>query len=154
MPWNLQFALTEGDRRCLPVAPYWSKRLTVALGITRWQTVVLLLSMLRIQYNIGHGKFVLLVSLIVLLVVAAIFVAVHTDGRSKVSFHFKWCLLVSTALNRSSVNLVEPDSSSARVFANSALLTDCRNNSLSAKYKHMQTALIYSNTKKIIFNTF
>ena len=89
MPWNLQFALTEGDRRCLPVAPYWSKRLTVALGITRWQTVVLLLSTLRIQYNIGHGKFVLLVSLIVLLVVAAIFVAIHTDGRSKVSFHFK-----------------------------------------------------------------
>ena len=89
MPWNLQSALTEVDRRHLPVAPYRSKRLTVALGITRWQTVVLLLSMLSIQYNIGHGKFVLLVSLIVLLVVAAIFVAVHTDGRSKVSFHFK-----------------------------------------------------------------
>ena len=81
--------MTEGDRRRLPVAPYRSKRLTVALGIARWQTVVLLLSMLRIQYNIGHGKFVLLVSLIILLVVAAIFVAVHTDGRSKVSFHFK-----------------------------------------------------------------
>ena len=81
--------MTEGDRRHLPVAPYQSKRLTVALGIARWQTVVLLLSTLLIQYNIGHGKFVLLVFLIVLLVVAAIFVAVHTDGRSKVSFHFK-----------------------------------------------------------------
>ena len=43
-------------------------------------------------HNIGHGKFILLVSslsvLIVLLVVAAIFVVVHMDGRSKVSFHF------------------------------------------------------------------
>ena len=43
-------------------------------------------------HNIGHGNFVLLVSslsvLNVLLVVAAIFVGVHTDGRSKVSFHF------------------------------------------------------------------
>ena len=43
-------------------------------------------------HNIGHGKFFLLVSslsvLIFLLVVAAIFVAVHTDGQSKVSFHF------------------------------------------------------------------
>ena len=39
-----------------------------------------------------HGESVLLVSslsvLIVLLVVAAIFVAVHTDGRSKASFEF------------------------------------------------------------------
>ena len=43
-------------------------------------------------HNIGHGNFVLLVSslsvLNVLLVVAAIFVGVHTDGRSKISFHF------------------------------------------------------------------
>ena len=38
--------------------------------------------------------------LIVLLVVAAIFVAVHTDGQSKVSFHFQSCLLVSAVLNR------------------------------------------------------
>ena len=43
--------------------------------------------------NNGHGKSVLLVSslcvLIVLLVVPAILVAVHTDGQSKVSFHFQ-----------------------------------------------------------------
>ena len=41
--------------------------------------------------NIGHSESVLLVSslsvLIVLLVVAAIFVAVHMDGQSKVSFY-------------------------------------------------------------------
>ena len=37
--------------------------------------------------------------LIVLLAVAAIFVAVHTDGQSKVSFQFQSCLLVSTVLN-------------------------------------------------------
>ena len=40
----------------------------------------------------SHGESVLFVSshsvLIVLLVVAAKFVAVHTDGQSKVSFHF------------------------------------------------------------------
>ena len=55
-------------------------------------------------HNNGHGESILLISslsvLIVLLVVAAIFVAVHTkatDGRSKVSFHFQSCLLVSTS---------------------------------------------------------
>ena len=62
----------------------------------------------------GHGESVLLVSslsvLIVLLVVAAIFVAVHTDGQSKVSFHFQSCLLANTALNWSFIGLVEPDS--------------------------------------------
>ena len=46
-PGNLQSALTKGDRRCLPVAPYQSKWPT-SLGIARWQTVVLLLSMLCI----------------------------------------------------------------------------------------------------------
>ena len=65
-------------------------------------------------HNNGYGKSVLLVSslsvLIVLLVVAAIFVAVHTDSQSKVSFHFQSCLLVSTTLNRSFINLAEPDS--------------------------------------------
>ena len=44
------------------------------------------------MHNIGHGKFFFLVSslsvLIFLLVVAVIFVAVHTDGQSKASFHF------------------------------------------------------------------
>ena len=62
----------------------------------------------------GHGESVLLVSslsvLIVLLVVAAIFVAVHTDGQSKVSFHFQSCLLPNTALNRLFISLMEPDS--------------------------------------------
>ena len=45
-------------------------------------------------HNIGHGKFILLVSslsvLIVLLVVAHIFVAVHTDERSKVRHAYWW----------------------------------------------------------------
>ena len=44
------------------------------------------------MHNNAHGKSVLLVSslsvLIVLLVVATIFVAVHTDGQSKASFDF------------------------------------------------------------------
>ena len=86
---NLQSALTEGDRRHLPVAPCPSKQLTVALGIAKWQTVVI-----NAMHNIGHGKFVLLVSRfffsIILLVVAAIFVAVYTDGQVRyiVRFHF------------------------------------------------------------------
>ena len=52
-PGNLQSALTEGDRRHLPVASHsisslcQSKQLT-SLCIARWQTVVLLLSTLRI----------------------------------------------------------------------------------------------------------
>ena len=54
-------------------------------------------------HNNGHGESVFLVSslsvLIILLVVAAIFVAVHTDGQRKVSFQFQSCLLVSTVLN-------------------------------------------------------
>ena len=44
------------------------------------------------MHNYAHGKSVLLVSslsvLIVLLIVAAIFTAVYTDGQSKVSFDF------------------------------------------------------------------
>ena len=71
---------------------------------------------------------------------AAIFIAVYrkaTDGQSKVSFHFESCLLVSTALNRSSVSLAEPDSSSARVFVN--IVTAAKfNYTLSAKYEHAQ----------------
>ena len=89
-PGNFQSALTEEDRRRLPVASYQSKWL-ISLGIARWQTVVLLLSTQCIIIN-AHGESVLLVSslsvLIVLLVVATIFTAVHTDGRSKASFDF------------------------------------------------------------------
>ena len=63
----------------------------------------------------GHGESVLLVFslsvLIILLVVAAIVVAVHTDGQSKVSFHFQSCLLANTTLNQSFISLVEPDCS-------------------------------------------
>ena len=63
----------------------------------------------------GHGESVLLdfslSVLIVLLVVAAIVVAVHTDGQSKVSFNFQSYLLVNTTLNRSFISLVEPDCS-------------------------------------------
>ena len=50
-------------------------------------------------HNNDHGESIFLASslsvLIILLVVAAIFVAEHTDGQSKVSFHFQSCLLVS-----------------------------------------------------------
>ena len=63
----------------------------------------------------GHGESVLLVFslsvLIILLVVAAIVVAVHTDGQSKVSFNFQSCLLANTTLNQSFISLVEPDCS-------------------------------------------
>ena len=65
-------------------------------------------------YNNGQGESVLLVSslsvLIVLLVVAAIFIAVHTDGESKESFYFQSCLLVNTTLNWSFITLAEPNS--------------------------------------------
>ena len=77
-PWNLQSALTERDRRSLQVTPFQSKRLTVTLGIARWQTVVLLLSTLRIIVATANFSSWLPVFVtIVLLVVAPIFVAVH-----------------------------------------------------------------------------
>ena len=97
-PGNFQSTLTEGDHRRLPVTLHsifsscQSKQLD-SLGTARWQTVFLLSSMLRLITTMA----VLWVSslLIVLLVMAAIFVAVHTktmDGRSKASFHFQSCL--------------------------------------------------------------
>ena len=65
-------------------------------------------------HNNRRGESVLLVSslsvLFILLVVAAIFTAVHTDGQSKVSFHIKSCLLENTALNWLFISLVGPDS--------------------------------------------
>ena len=79
-------------------------------------------------HNNDHGESVFLVSslsvLIILLVVAAIIVAVHTDGQSKVSFHFQSCLLVSTVLNRL-VSQSQTLSSYTRLFVNSALRIDC-----------------------------
>ena len=79
-------------------------------------------------HNNDHSESVLLVSslsvLIILLVVAAIFVAVHTDGQSKVSFQFQSCLLVSTVLN-CLVSQSQTLSSYARLFVNSALCIDC-----------------------------
>ena len=79
-------------------------------------------------HNNDHGESVFLDSslsvLIILLVVAAIFVAVHTDGQSKVSFHFQSCLLVSTVLNRL-VSQSQTLSSYTRLFVNSALRIDC-----------------------------
>ena len=79
-------------------------------------------------HNNDHGESVLLVSslsvLIVLLVVAAIFVAVHTDGQSKVSFHYQSCLLVSTALN-CLVLWNQTVSTYTRLFVNSALRIGC-----------------------------
>ena len=60
-------------------------------------------------HNNGHGKSILLVSslsvLIVLLVVAAIVVAVHMDGQGKVSLHFQSCLPMSTPFNQSFISL-------------------------------------------------
>ena len=51
-PGNLQSTLTEGDRCHLPVDPCQSKRLT-SLGNARWQTVVLLFSvMLTSEYHV------------------------------------------------------------------------------------------------------
>ena len=60
-----------------------------------------------------------------LLFMAAIFVAVHTDGQSKVGFHFQSCLLANTALNWLFISLMEPDSSYARLFVNSVLHIYC-----------------------------
>ena len=91
------------------------------------------------------GESVLLVSslsvLIILLVVAAIFVAVYTDGQSKVSFHFQSCLLVSAALNHL-VSRSQTLSNYARLYVNSVLCIDyCHKKSNyppSAKYEHVQ----------------
>ena len=105
------------------------------------------------MHNIGHGKFVLLVSslsvLIILLV--GIFVAVHTDGQSKVSFHCQSCLLVSTVLNRL-VSQSQTLSSYTRLFVNSALRIDCCKQNLIIHQRQStntcKTALVYSNMKK------
>ena len=79
-------------------------------------------------HNSDHGKFALLVSslsvLIILLVVAGIFVAVHMDRQSKVSFQFQSCLLVSIVLN-CLVSQSQTLSSYTRLFVNSALRIDC-----------------------------
>ena len=79
-------------------------------------------------HNNDHGESVFFVSsfsvLIILLVVAGILVAVHTDGQSKVSFQFQSCLLVSTVLN-CLVSQSQTLSSYTRLFVNSALRIDC-----------------------------
>ena len=92
-PGNLQSTLTEVDHHHLPVASHsisflcQSKRLT-SLGITRCQTVVLLLSMLCIimatmnMSSLGS-------SLSLLKSFSCLWPPVHiktTDGQSKVSF--------------------------------------------------------------------
>ena len=115
---NLHSILTEGDCSHLPVtlhstsSPCQSEWLT-SLGITRYQTVILLLSTLYIVTTTVNlfSCFQSFSVLIVLLAVAAIFIAVNTktmDGQSK---HFQLCLLVSTMLNWSFICLSEPDSS-------------------------------------------
>ena len=59
---------------------------------------------------------------------------------------------MSTALNQSSVTLMEPDSSSARLFVNSALRIDCCNYSLSAKYEHVQNrSNLFEREEKCVF---
>ena len=61
----------------LPVAPWQSKWLT-SLGIVRWRTLVLLVSiMVMANLSAWFPVFVLTV----LLVVAAVFIVVHTDGQ-------------------------------------------------------------------------
>ena len=99
MAGNLQSALTEGDRCHLPVAPCQNKQLTF-LSIARWQTVVLLLSMLHIIMAMGNLSswfpvFVLIV-LLVLLVLAAIFLSDSTifNNRYKVVPHFALILVL------------------------------------------------------------
>ena len=100
--------------------------------------VVLLLSTLRIiMVTANLASWFPFFVLIILLVVAAIFAAVHADGQSNVSF-IQSCLLASTALNQSSVSLTEPHSRSTRLFVISVLHIDCYNYSLSAKYEHVQ----------------
>ena len=57
-------------------------------GIATWHGKVILLAV----HNNGHGESVLLassLSVLIVLVVAAIFIAIHTDGPSKVSFRFQ-----------------------------------------------------------------
>ena len=138
-PGNLQSALTEGDRCRLPVAPYQSKRLT-SLGIARRQTVVLLLSTLRIIMpqlicplgfqSFCFNRFPDCGSPIC---------CGHTDGQSIrqaliFSHAYLWVLRWIGLL----ASRIHTLSSSARLFINSVLRVDCCNYSLSAKYKHVQ----------------
>ena len=105
-------------------------------------------------HNNDHGESVLLVSslsvLIILLVVAAIFVAVHTDGQSKVSFQFQLCLLVSTVLN-CLVSQSQTLSSYTRLFVNSTyVLTAVRKFNYPPRQSTnmCKAALVYLNMKK------
>ena len=120
---NLQSTLTEGDRRHLPVAPCQSKRLTVALGIAKWQTVVI-----NAKHNIGHGKFVLLVSSLFFNCSPGCGTHIRCGIRgwaSKVHCMLSFLVMLTggSTWNRSSVSLAEPDSSSATLFVNSVLRT-------------------------------
>ena len=104
------------------------------LGVARWQRGGF------VVINAAYNNSTAFQSFIVHLVVATIFVAVHTkaiDGRSKVSFKFQSCLLVSTALSRPFI----------RLFVNSALCIDCCQTIYWVQSTNMcKTALIYSNT--------
>ena len=71
-----------------------------------------------VVFNAAHNN-VLLVSIL-----SVLFVAVYTDGQSKVGIHFLSCLLVNTVLNRLLILLVlrsQTFSSYARLFVNSVL---------------------------------
>ena len=71
------FSTAKSFSLVLPVTPWQSKWLT-SLGIARWRTLVLLLSIM-VMANLS-ARFPVFV-LIVLLVAAPIFIVVHTDGQ-------------------------------------------------------------------------
>ena len=99
--------LTPGNLRCLPVAPCESKWVT-SLGITRWQTVVLLSTLhiimatanlsswFSVSFNCSPS--------------CDSHIHCGTNGWPKVSSHFQSCLLANTVLNRLFICLVELDS--------------------------------------------
>ena len=135
MPGILQFGLTMGDCCCLPIgshsisSPCYQSKWLTSLGITRWQTVVLLLSVLSILTATANLSSWFPVFLIVLLIVAAIFVAVHM----KAELTSEYCVEL-VVYSRQTL------SSSARLLIAHYVLTAVGqiNYSLSAKYKHVQ----------------
>ena len=109
--------------------PCQSEWLT-SLGITRYQTVVLLLSTLYITTMPKSFCFQSFSVLIILLIVAAIFIVVNTkatDGQSNVSFHFQSCLMVSVPswISHLIVSQSQTLSSSTWLFINSTLHINC-----------------------------
>ena len=118
-PKNLQSILTEGDCRRLPVtshsisSPCQSEWLT-SLGITRWQTVILLLSMLYIT-TMAKSFFFQSFSVLIILLNCGCYIhcGKHKSHRWPKQCKLSFSVMLNgecTKLNQSFNSLTEPDS--------------------------------------------